>query len=89
MPLVAGRYELGQLLGSGGFASVYRATDTSASREVAIKIIPYSPARGADGSDGAATHFERFRHEALALSRLRSRHVARVFDFGRDPDVGF
>ena len=68
---------------------MYRATDTSASREVAIKIIPYSPARGADRSDGAATHFERFRHEALALSRLRSRHVARVFDFGRDPEVGF
>ena len=32
--------------------------------------------------------FERFRQEALALSRLRSRHIARVYDFGKDDAVG-
>ncbi len=80
MALVAGRYELGQLLGSGGVASVYRARDTLAEREVAIKVIPFG--------DNATEHFERFRHEALSLSRLRSRHIARVHDFGRDPTLG-
>ncbi|MEO6419253.1 MAG: serine/threonine-protein kinase, partial [Polyangiaceae bacterium] len=81
MARVAGRYELGALLGSGGFASVYRALDTASDREVAVKIIPF-------GTDGSAS-FDRFRHEALALSRLKSRHTARVHDFGRDDAVGF
>jgi hypothetical protein len=85
---VADRYELGELLGSGGFASVFRATDTSAARDVALKIIPFSPRRSPDGRDEAGETLERFRREALALSRLRSRHVARVYDFGRDPEVG-
>lgn len=80
MALVAGRYDLGALLGSGGFASVYRARDTVTERDVAIKVIPFGEA--------AAENFERFRQEALALSRLRSRHVARVHDFGRDPSLG-
>ena len=99
MPLVAGRYELGQLLGSGGFASVFRAHDKVAVRDVALKVIPFSIGHSASAGVGGATardprvdeaadHFERFRHEALALSRLRSRHVARVFDFGRDADIG-
>ena len=105
MPLVAGRYELGQLLGSGGFASVFRAHDKVAVRDVALKVIPFSLGIGQEGGAGGAAalagdgnlradeleatgHFERFRHEALALSRLRSRHVARVFDFGRDAEMG-
>ena len=60
---------------------MYRAFDTAAGRDVAIKIIPF----GEDGS----TYFDRFRHEALALSRLKSRHTARVHDFGRDDSAGF
>jgi hypothetical protein len=60
---------------------VYRAFDTTAGRDVAIKIIPF----GEDGS----TYVDRFRHEALALSRLKSRHTARVHDFGRDDSAGF
>lgn len=60
---------------------MYRAFDTANDRDVAIKIIPF-------GVDGSA-YFDRFRHEALALSRLKSRHTARVHDFGRDDTVGF
>ncbi|RYG85093.1 hypothetical protein EON77_06170, partial [bacterium] len=80
MTLVAGRYELGQLLGSGGVASVYRARDKVAERDVAIKVIPFG--------EPSSEHFERFRHEALALSRLESPHIARVHDFGRDEALG-
>ena len=40
------------------------------------------------GRDDATAQFERFRQEALALSRLRSRHVARVHHFGREDAVG-
>jgi serine/threonine-protein kinase len=61
--------------GSRGLAA------STALREVAVKIIPHS--------DGARETFERFRQEALSLSQLRSRHIARVHDFGRDPELGF
>ncbi len=89
---LAGRYELGAVLGSGGYATVYRARDAEADREVAVKIIPTALAAGT-GIDPRAgededTQFDRFRQEALALSRLRSRHIARVYDFGRDDAVG-
>jgi serine/threonine-protein kinase len=78
--LIALRYELGETLGSGGFATVYRARDRVEEREVAVKVVPL-------GGDAVA-HFERFRQEALALSRLRSRYLARVFDFGKDEAAG-
>jgi serine/threonine protein kinase len=71
---------------------VYRARDAEADREVAVKVIPTALAAGTGidpqaGEDDFA-QFDRFRQEALALSRLRSRHVARVYDFGRDDAVG-
>jgi serine/threonine protein kinase len=94
--VIAGRYELGAPIGSGGFATVYRAFDAHERRDVAIKVIPSSfgsaVAVGAELERGAredaTAQFERFRQEALALSRLRSRHVARVHHFGRDEGVG-
>ncbi len=78
MAVVGERYELGRLLGCGGFASVFRAFDREFRRDVAIKIVPTKDHATAD----------RFRKEALALSRLRSANVARVFDFGRDDELG-
>jgi serine/threonine protein kinase len=89
---LAGRYELGAVLGSGGYATVYRARDSEVDREVAVKVIPTALAAGT-GIDPPAgededVQFDRFRQEALALSRLRSRHIARVYDFGRDDAVG-
>jgi serine/threonine-protein kinase len=78
--LIAARYELGSALGAGGFATVYRAYDRVEDRAVALKIVPL----GAD----AIAHFEGFRREALALSRLRSQYLARVYDFGKDDSAG-
>jgi serine/threonine-protein kinase len=100
--VLAGRYELGAPIGSGGFATVYRARDVTEGTEVAVKVIPLAfaapaAALASGGGGGTATRvtdedpaqqFDRFRQEALALSRLRSRHVARVFDFGRDATIG-
>jgi serine/threonine-protein kinase len=76
--VIANRYELGRAIGSGGFATVYRARDTVENREVAIKIIP----------ETVEEITERFRLEALALSQLRSANVARVYDFGKDEAHG-
>ncbi len=79
--VIANRYELASAIGSGGFATVYRALDRVDNREVAVKIMPAVPF-------GAEDVIERFRLEALALSRLRSTNVARVYDFGRDDEKG-
>ncbi len=71
---------------------MYRARDVEAEREVAIKVIPTALASGSGIEPRAGedddVQFDRFRQEALALSRLRSRHIARVYDFGRDDAVG-
>ena len=77
---MGGRYELGEALGSGGFATVFRARDRKDNTEVAVKLVP-------PGFD--AVHLgERLRSEASILERLKrmsSRHVARVFELGEDP----
>src|SRR4051794_10565450 len=71
--LVLGRYRLGERLGSGGFGTVYAASDERLQRPVAVKVIPGSPAQG-----------ERGRREALAAGRLDHPRVVAVFDAGED-----
>ncbi len=77
--LLGGRYELGPAIGSGGFATVFRARDRHANSDVAVKLVP----PGFDASHLA----ERLRTEAAVLKRLSSRHLARVFELGSD-DAG-
>ncbi len=85
MRLVANRYELGPTLGTGGFATVYRARDKTTNEAVAIKVIATALFKGLAADDDIA---ERFRREALAVSQLRSPNVVRVFDFGKDETEG-
>ncbi|MCO5182092.1 MAG: hypothetical protein M9896_18800 [Candidatus Promineofilum sp.] len=51
-----GRYLIGERLGSGGVAQVYRAVDQVDRKDVALKLLPPS-------ADAAA--LERFRREAI------------------------
>jgi serine/threonine-protein kinase len=77
--LLGGRYELGPAIGSGGFATVFRARDRQGNADVAVKLVP-------PGFD-AAQLGERLRKEAAVLERLKklsSRHVARIFELGSD-----
>lgn len=69
------RFRLDDRVGSGGIGSVWRATDLSLQRQVAIKLLhPHLASR----TDIA----ERFRLEALAAARLGHPNVLRIYDAG-------
>ncbi len=72
---IAPRVRLVEPIGSGGMGTVWRAEHESLGSEVAVKLL-------ADASQHDGARLERFRKEAATLSRLRSRHVVRVLDFG-------
>jgi Protein kinase domain len=80
--VLAGRYQLGPLLGAGGMASVYRATDRVLERTVAVKVLgpPY---------DQDPAFVERFRHEARAAARLSHPNVVAVYDSGSAAGVEY
>jgi len=68
-------YELGDVLGRGGFASVYRAVQVSVGREVAVKIDNRVLAEERDR--------RRFLREVTAAGRLSGHpHVVGVYDAG-------
>ncbi|MFV2063276.1 MAG: Stk1 family PASTA domain-containing Ser/Thr kinase [Chloroflexota bacterium] len=76
--VLGGRYRLDQVLGQGGMATIFRATDSKLDREVAVKVL--RPEFGAD-----AEFVERFRHEAQAAASLNHPNIVQVYDFGADP----
>ncbi len=75
--LIAGRYELEELVGSGGMSTVFRAHDRQLERPVAIKILHE---RFADEDD----YVERFRREARAVAQLAHPNIVTVIDRGDD-----
>ena len=79
MPLAAGvrlgPYEVGELLGAGGMAEVYRAHDPRLGRDVAIKVVL------TDG-EPAPDRLRAFEDEARAVAALSHPNVLSVFDVG-------
>jgi tRNA A-37 threonylcarbamoyl transferase component Bud32 len=78
LPRVIDRYELVSALGSGAFATVYRARHVHTQQEVALKLLH---PRGA-GSD-------RWLGEARAAAAVQHRNVVRVLDCGKVGDEVF
>ncbi|MGQ0843798.1 MAG: serine/threonine-protein kinase [Sporichthyaceae bacterium] len=70
-----GRYELLDLLGAGGMASVWSAHDKRLDRTVAVKIM-------ADTLALDPAFVARFEREARLVAGLSHPHVVQVFDFG-------
>ncbi|MBP1326578.1 serine/threonine-protein kinase [Leucobacter exalbidus] len=75
--ILAGRYAIGEFIGQGGMATVYRGTDTKLGRQVAIKVMKADLANDEQFRS-------RFRQEARSASRMAHPTVVRVFDAGDD-----
>jgi serine/threonine-protein kinase len=78
--VIAGRYEVGALIGRGGMADVYEGIDTRLGRTVAIKLLKADLV--SDPSFEA-----RFRQEAQASARMAHPTIVRVYDAGEDHTV--
>lgn len=68
------RYELGEPLGRGGMATVYRAWDRTLEREVALKVIA--------AADPASDASNRMLREARIIARLEHPGIVPVHDAG-------
>ena len=75
---LAGRYAIGQKLGTGAFGSVYLAHDAERGHAVALKLI-----RPERLSAAAVTRLKR---EFRAIAALDHANIARAFDFGYADD---
>ena len=67
-----GVYEVVAKLGEGGMGAVYRATDTTLGRQVAIKVLPEAFAADAE-------RLARFEREAKTLASLNHPHIAAIY----------
>lgn len=75
-------YEIEERIGSGGFATVYRARDTRKGETVALKMLhPHLAANPA--------LVDRFRREMLVAARLYHDNIVRILDFGEEEGVPF
>ena len=76
--LLGGRYRLEAKLGSGGMGVVYRATDLTMHRAVAVKLV-----RGVDGVGLDEEVAGRFLREAKNTARVQHENIVEVYDLGR------
>ncbi|NUU18984.1 Stk1 family PASTA domain-containing Ser/Thr kinase [Cellulomonas humilata] len=74
---LAGRYEVGELIGRGGMAEVHIGHDTRLGRTVAIKILRSDLARDPSFQN-------RFRREAQSAAALNHPAIVSVYDTGED-----
>jgi serine/threonine-protein kinase len=73
--LIADRYELEELVGTGGMSSVYRAHDRLLERDVALKVLHEQFTADTD-------YVERFRREARSVAQLSHPNIVTVIDRG-------
>ena len=80
---LAGRYRLDEVIGRGGMSTVYRGTDTSLDRVVAVKValdplVEESP-----------IYLARFTQEAKSAASIGHPGVVTVYDAGADGPTRF
>ena len=80
--VLADRYELEELVGTGGMSSVFRAHDRLLDRKVALKILHLQ-------FSGDDDYVERFRREARSVAALSHPNIVTVIDRGEHGDRQF
>ncbi|TMC88698.1 MAG: serine/threonine protein kinase, partial [Chloroflexi bacterium] len=70
------RYQLGDAIGRGGMATIYRGHDMRMERVVAIKVL-----REVYSTD--PKFVTRFQREAKAASALQHPNIVQVYDYGQ------
>ena len=75
--ILGNRYQLRDLIGVGGMAKVYKATDRLLQRDVAIKILKDQYAEDDE-------FVKKFSNEALSAARLTHVNIVSVYDIGED-----
>src|ERR1700736_431218 len=80
--ILAGRYEIIQMLGEGGMGTVYKAKDRELDRLVALKVIR------AEYANHPET-IRRFKQELILARQITHRNVIRIFDLGIADGVKF
>jgi hypothetical protein len=71
-PFTLAHYRVTAAIGAGCMGEVYRATDTTLGREVAIKVLPSEVARDPE-------RLARFAREARQLASLNHPNIAHVY----------
>jgi serine/threonine-protein kinase len=75
-------YSLGERIGAGGFAEVFRARDLRLKREIAVKVL--RPDLGLTPG-----MLDRFRREAETVAALRHPHIVPIYDVGEAQALAF
>src|SRR5438874_991621 len=72
-----GHYKISKRIGRGGMGEVYLATDVTAGRKAALKLLPMR-------FTGDANRLKRFQQEARAVVALNHPNILTVYEIGED-----
>src|SRR5438094_2069927 len=72
-----GHYKISKRIGAGGMGDVYLATDMTAGRKAALKLLP-------ERFTGDAERLKRFQQEARAVVGLNHPNILTIYEIGED-----
>src|SRR5437660_9199505 len=77
-----GHYKISERIGTGGMGDVYLATDITAGRKAALKLLPTR-------FTGDAERLKRFQQEAHALVGLNHPNILTIYEIGEDHSIHY
>src|SRR6266498_1658645 len=77
-----GHYKISEPIGTGGMGEVYLATDVTAGRKAALKLLPLR-------FTGDAERLKRFQQEARAVVGLNHPNILTVYEIGEDHSIHY
>src|SRR6266853_1743163 len=77
-----GHYKISKRIGTGGMGDVYLATDVTAGRKAALKLLPLR-------FTGDAERLKRFQQEAHAVVALNHPNILTVYEIGEDHSIHY